>query len=67
MRDVVFSLILLTQLDGTPIWVEATAIQAIRPSHDTGQCHRGYGSAIRLSSIALCVKETPDEVREKMR
>ena len=62
-----FSLILLTQLDGGPIWVETKAIQAIRPSREGGQCHHGGGSAIRLSSLGLCVRETPDEVRELIR
>jgi len=63
MRKVVLTLILLTQLDGTPIWVESKAIQAIRPSRDSGQCRHGGGAAIRLSSIGLCVKEKPDEIR----
>jgi hypothetical protein len=66
MRRIVFTLILLTQLDGTPVWVESKAIQAIRPSRDSGQCRFGSGSALRLASIGLCVKEKPDEIREKM-
>ena len=66
MRKVVAMLILLTQLDGNPVWVESKAIQAIRPSRDSGQCRHGGGSALRLSSMGLCVKEKPDEIREKM-
>jgi len=66
MRKVVAMLILLTQLDGNPVWVESKAIQAIRPSRDSGQCRYGGGSAIRLGSMGLCVKEKPDEIREKM-
>ena len=64
MRKIVFSLILLTQLDGSPIWVESKAIQAVRPSRDSGQCRYGGGSAIRLSSMGLCVKEKPNEIRD---
>jgi hypothetical protein len=67
MQRIVLSLILLTQLDGGPIWVESKAIQAIRPSRDSGQCHHGGGSAVRLASIGLCVRETPDEIRELIR
>jgi hypothetical protein len=66
MRRVMAMLILLTQLDGNPVWVESKAIQAIRPSRDSGQCRHGGGSALRLSSMGLCVKEKPDEIREKM-
>ena len=67
MRKVVAMLILLTQLDGNPVWVESKAIQAIRPSRDSGQCRYGGGSALRLSAIGLCVKEKPDEIRELMK
>jgi uncharacterized protein YlzI (FlbEa/FlbD family) len=66
MRQVVVMLILLTQLDGNPVWVESKAIQAIRPSRDSGQCRYGGGSAIRLTGMGLCVKEKPDEIREKI-
>ena len=66
MRKVMAVLILLTQLDGNPVWVESKAIQAIRPSLDSGQCRYGGGSAIRLTGMGLCVKEKPDEIREKM-
>ena len=66
MRRVMVMLILLTQLDGNPVWVESKAIQAIRPSRDSGQCRYGGGSALRLSAIGLCVKEKPDEIREKI-
>jgi hypothetical protein len=66
MWRVMLVLILLTQLDGNPVWVESKAIQAIRPSRDSGQCRFGGGSAIRLSSMGLCVREKPDEIREKI-
>jgi len=62
----ILTLIVLTQLDGSPIWVESAAVQAIRPAIRS-HCQVPHGSAIRLSGIGLCVRETPDEVREKVR
>jgi uncharacterized protein YlzI (FlbEa/FlbD family) len=62
----ILTLIMLTQLDGSPIWVESTAVQAIRPAMHS-HCHNPHGAAIRLSGIGLCVKETPERVREKLR
>ena len=67
MRKYLYALIVLTQLDGSQVWIESTSIQAIRPSHEQGQCQTGGGSAIRLTSIGLCVKETPSEVRQKIK
>jgi hypothetical protein len=65
MRNVLFSLILLTSIDGKPIWVESTAVVVIRAqSHE---CASGHGAVIRVGSNALCVRETPDEIREKVR
>jgi hypothetical protein len=58
------ALVMLTQLDGNPVWVESTSIQAIRPAD--GQCHGAHGAALRLGSIGLCVKETPEEIRKKL-
>jgi len=60
------ALVMLTQLDGNPVWVESTAVQAIRPAIRS-HCQVPHGSAIRLSGIGLCVRETPDEIREKVR
>ena len=63
--NVLFSLIVLTQLDGSPIWVEATQVQIIRMrSHECGQ---GTGSVVRIGTTNLCVKETSDEIRAKIR
>ena len=67
MRNLILSLILLTQLDGSPVWVETTSIQAIRPARANGQCGNKHGAALRLGAIALCVRETPDEIREKLK
>ena len=56
------ALILLTSLDGKPIWVESSAVVIIRTqSHE---CQDGHGSVIRVGSNALCVREKPDQIRE---
>jgi hypothetical protein len=60
-----FALILLTSLDGKPIWVESTAVVIIRTqSHE---CKEGHGSVIRVGANALCVRETPDQIREAIK
>jgi len=62
---IVLALVMLTALDGTPVWVESTAVQVIRPS--TAHCKSGHGAAIRVTSMALCVRETPEEIRVKLK
>lgn len=61
---VFFSLIMLTQLDGTPIWVESSVVQVIRPA--TQQCRQMKGSGIQVGAVALCVRETPEEIKAKV-
>lgn len=64
MMIVVLALILLTQLDGSPVWVESTQVQIIKlRAHECGPTAK---SVIRVLSTTLCVKEPPDEVREKI-
>lgn len=59
--------ILLTQLDGSPVWVESNAIQAIKPnSRQAKSCHASAGAVVRLGALALCVKETPEEIRRQI-
>lgn len=59
---IMLALILLTSLDGKPIWVESSAVVIIRTqSHE---CQDGHGSVIRVGSNALCVREKPDQIRE---
>jgi len=65
MMVIVLALVMLTALDGTPVWVESTAVQVIRPS--TAHCKSGHGAAIRVTSMALCVRETPEEIRVKLK
>ena len=64
------ALIMLTQLDGNPVWIESSAIVIVKQSH-TGlkperQCATNAGAAIRVGSLGLCVKETPELIRKKI-
>ena len=63
-----FALIILTQLDGTPIRVESGNVIIIKKAH-TGtseQCKTGHGSAISIAGRGLCVKETPEQICAKI-
>ena len=62
---VLFTLIMLTALDGSPIWVESAHVQIIRPA--TAQCQAQNGSGVQVGSVAVCVRETPEEIQEKLR
>ena len=55
------SLIMLTTLDGHPVWVESTQVQIVRHSLD---CAHGQATALSVGSRALCVKETIEQVRD---
>lgn len=67
MKAVAFVFIALTALDGSPIWVDATpgVVSIIRQSKS--ECKHGTGAAISVGGRGLCVKETPDEIRQKIR
>jgi len=56
--------IILTSLDGSPIYVESNQVQIIRQA--TKQCHSARGSGVQIGSVSLCVRETPDQIREKV-
>jgi hypothetical protein len=60
----VLALIILTSLDGSPILVESTQIYMIR-THSK-ECGPGAGAVLRIGSVALCVKETQEQVKEKI-
>jgi len=57
--------IILTSLDGSPIYVESSQVQIIRQA--TKQCHNARGSGVQIGSVALCVRETPDQIRERVK
>ena len=63
MRQFLLSLIMLTTLDNNPVWVESTQVVIVRHSLD---CH-GKATAIFVGGKALCVKESMDDVREKIK
>ena len=58
------ALIMLTALDGSPVWIESSQVIVIRPA--TQQCRVKSGAGIRVGSTTFCVRETPDEVRDKI-
>ncbi len=64
LRALFFSLILLTQLDGKPIWVESTAVIIVKGQ--STDCQHGHGSTISVAGRGLCVRETIDQIREKV-
>jgi hypothetical protein len=65
LREAALVFILLTQLDGSPIWVESNAITIMRQS--TRECHSAHGAAIAVAGRALCVKETPEQIQTRVR
>ena len=64
MRNALAAFILLTLLDGKPVWVESTAVTIIREGH--AQCAAANVTAIKVGSNALCVKETSEMIRQKI-
>lgn len=62
---IVLAMIVLTALDGSPVWVESTAVIIMRPSKK--ECKEGNGAAIRVGSIGLCVQESPEQIKEMIR
>lgn len=64
MRNVLLALIMLTSLDGSPVWVETSAVTIIRPA--VTQCKADHGAAIRIGSQAICVRETPEQIKKKV-
>ena len=63
-----FALIMLTQLDGTPVLVESTQIVIItqaRPGHK--MCGDSTGAGIRVGATGLCVRETQKQIEKMVR
>jgi uncharacterized protein YlzI (FlbEa/FlbD family) len=61
---IAFALIMLTQLDGSPVWVESTQVQVIKIR--ANECGPTAKAVIRVLQTTLCVKESADQVREKI-
>ncbi len=64
IRNVVVALVMLTSLDGSPVWIESSAVTMIRPA--ITQCHVSHGAALRVGATAICVRETPAQIRDKL-
>lgn len=66
LRNTLLGMMALTLLDGKPVWVESSAVIIIREGY--GQCaDPGKATAIRVGPNALCVKETADAIRAKIK
>ena len=65
--DIAVALIVLTQLDGAPIFIESDQVAIIKGSsaRDT-YCKSGHGSVVNISGRGLCVKESPKEICDKI-
>jgi hypothetical protein len=63
-RNLLFTLIMLHQLDGTIIWVESAHLQIIK---DKAGCEGRGGSTLRVGGGTFCVKETADQIRELLK
>ena len=61
-------LILLTQLDGSPVYVEHSAIYIVNPdfAEQSGQCPKHTGAAITVGNRGLCVKEDVPQICDKI-
>lgn len=64
LRNVLAALIMLTQLSGQPLWVESSQVFVLRESLD---CAHKQATTIMVSGKPFCVKETIDQVREKVK
>jgi uncharacterized protein YlzI (FlbEa/FlbD family) len=65
MAMVLFVVILLTTLDGHPIWIESKHIQSIRAPD--GHCAPRSSAFIRFDNGGtLCVMEKPSEIFDKV-
>ena len=59
-----WALIVVTQLDGTQIRVQHDQVQILKGRGS--ECGPGVGAVILVGSRALCVKEKPDVICDKV-
>lgn len=64
-RSALFAFIVLTALDGTPLYVETSQIAIMRDSHS--QCQGRQATALRIAGRGLCVVESPEAILKKIR
>jgi uncharacterized protein YlzI (FlbEa/FlbD family) len=60
--NLLFGLIMLTQPGGNVIWIDTHHLAIIKT-----HCQGKPGSVIAVGGRELCVRETPDEIRQKIR
>lgn len=58
------ALIMFTQLDGSPVWVESTQVQIVKVHGN--ECGPTARSIIKVQTTTLCIKETQEVVRQKI-
>jgi uncharacterized protein YlzI (FlbEa/FlbD family) len=61
--SILFALVMLTQLDGNIIWVEAAHVSIIK----TGCRDYKPGAVVSVGGRELCVRESVDQIREKLK
>jgi hypothetical protein len=65
-RNVLYALIMLTQPGGNVIYIETQHLAIIK-THCQSHGHDKPGSVISVGGRELCVTETPDQIRQKIR
>jgi hypothetical protein len=69
MRSFIISLaglLTLTAPDGRPITFDLTTGMVIVPISNEAHCARGSQAVITLGAKTICVRETPEEIRNKI-
>ena len=64
--QMVFSALVLTAPDGRPITLDLATGMVIVPVTNESHCARGSHSVITLGSKTICVRESPEEIRNKI-
>jgi len=67
MRNALLALIILHQLDGAAIRVDSGSLIILKgASPQDTLCKHGHGSSISVAGRGLCVKETVEQICEKI-
>jgi hypothetical protein len=67
MIAVLLTLLTLTAPDGRPITLDLTTGLVIVPITSQAHCAHGSHAVVTLGSKTICVRETPEEIEEKMK
>lgn len=64
VRAALFAFVLLTNADGTRVWINANEVVSIGdPLHGPPRCR----TLVRAHDTGYCVRETPEEVLDKVK